>query len=422
MKIPTLSRRKLFILLYGSIFLVFSSIYIVHLIRVGIAASEIHQRELREEKKYNQLKAAIQSEFERRYPEQKYLFSELYQFEKSKRYIGKTTIRTCFFWNNLKKYDVDEGYLTCLDDHLNSKALEQRSEHDYEKALNELEKMHGKIVREWANKLGKHRFFEKIKSNGCSNYFRDSESHRFNENSIPDFDNFLTEFKKNKQIVENEKDLVRLNYEEEIARLRSGMTNKEKRIFDNQLKLNSPLHDGMKRFRYDGTVIGDFDYSIPSPVLDRLVLEDALAIVYNEQYKDYSLANGAMPYGYCYGRENSGNSSVRVNAGNSDVLVMIKNSKDMVVRHVFIQANNTFKLRMPNGKYTVYFYYGKGWNPKKKMKATYCGEVVGGFIYYEQLTKDPDMLLLFNDQMEYTLQTRSGGNFTPAPSSVDDAF
>ena len=421
MKIPTLSRRKLFILLYGSIFLVFSSIYIVHLVRVGIAASEIHKKELREEQKFNQLKAAIQSEFERKYPEQKYLFSDLYLFEKSSHY-RPVTIKTLFYWSDLKIRSIDLGYLSCFETQLNAKAIELRSEQDYERALNELEKEHGRIVREWANKLGKHRFFDKIKSSSCTNFYRDSESLRFNENSIPDFDNFLTEFEKNKQIVENEKDLVRFNYEDEVARLRSGMTKTEKRIFDKQLNQNSPLREGMKTFHYDGTVLGDFDYSIPSPIVDRDALEDALAIVYNEHYKDYSLANGAMPYGYCYGRENSGNSSVRVNAGNSDVLVMIKNSKDMVVRHVFIQANNTFKLSIPNGKYTVHFYYGKGWNPKKKMKSTYCGEVVGGFIYYEQLNKDPDMLFLFNDDWVYTLQKRAGGNLQTVPSSIDDAF
>jgi hypothetical protein len=144
--------------------------------------------------------------------------------------------------------------------------------------------------------------------------------------------------------------------------------------------------------------------------------------VYTEQYKDFSLQTGAMPYGYCFGTSNSGQSGVKVNAGGSDVLVTIKNMNDEVIRHAYIEARNSFRLNLPNGSYNVYFYYGNGWNPKRFMKDTDCGRLVGGFLSNESVSKDPNVLQLYSQIMVYTLTQQANGNFSTSGSSKGEAF
>jgi hypothetical protein len=129
-----------------------------------------------------------------------------------------------------------------------------------------------------------------------------------------------------------------------------------------------------------------------------------------------------MPYSYCYGAKNSGPSRVIVNAGNSDVLVSIKDMNDKVIRHVYVKSNHTFTLRVPNGNYQVFFYYGSGWNPKRSMTNTICGNLIGGFLNNEVVSKDPEIIKLNYGYIEYTLSIQSGGNFSTAGSSKSEAF
>lgn len=176
------------------------------------------------------------------------------------------------------------------------------------------------------------------------------------------------------------------------------------------------------RFTFSGDDLGSFDYTIPRWTIDEKTVNDALEIVYTEHYKNNSLKNGDMPYAYCYGSANYGASTIKVNAGNSDVLVKVKNANDLVVRHFYVQANNHFSVKLNNGSYNIYFYYGQGWNPKKRMKEAVCGPLVGGFIYYENLSKDPSRLSLFNDGVEYTLMNVQNGNLKTVPSNVSEAM
>jgi len=91
----------------------------------------------------------------------------------------------------------------------------------------------------------------------------------------------------------------------------------------------------------------------------------------HDRYIDNSLRTGATPYSHYYGGNSTcsvfGCSEIKVSTSNSDVLVTIKKN-DKVVRHAFIQANDSYTFSFPNGTYQTFFYYGKGWNPNKEMK------------------------------------------------------
>ena len=141
----------------------------------------------------------------------------------------------------------------------------------------------------------------------------------------------------------------------------------------------------------------------------------------NSKYIDKSLSTGATPYAEYYGSnkkcENSDCSQIKVETSNSDVLVTIKKD-DKVVRHAYIKANEDYTFSVPNGKYQVFFYYGRGWNPEKPMKN---GEMKGGFIANEDFQKD-EPLDLNNEKLEYKLVLQQNGNFNTRSSDESEAL
>lgn len=141
----------------------------------------------------------------------------------------------------------------------------------------------------------------------------------------------------------------------------------------------------------------------------------------NSKYIDNSLSTGATPYAEYYGSnkkcENSDCSQIKVETSNSDVLVTIKKD-DKVVRHAYIKANEDYTFSVPNGKYQVFFYYGRGWNPEKPMKN---GEMKGGFIANEDFQKD-EPLDLNNEKLEYKLVLQQNGNFNTRSSDESEAL
>ena len=143
--------------------------------------------------------------------------------------------------------------------------------------------------------------------------------------------------------------------------------------------------------------------------------------VFEDQWKTNSLRTGSMPYASCYGSSNYGTSSIKVKNSGQDVIILVKNNRDRVIRHVYIKGNDNFTLKVPNGRYSVFFYNGRGWNPNKKMKNTYCGTPKGGFVSQESFSKD-DSFYISNQVLTYTLERVSYGNFNPEGSSMNEAF
>ncbi len=143
-----------------------------------------------------------------------------------------------------------------------------------------------------------------------------------------------------------------------------------------------------------------------------------------DRYKDNSLANGAQPYSAYYGTNKScqyyGCSEICVKAPySSDVLVLIKkdNSNGKVVRHGYVKGGSQVCFEVPDGRYQVFFYYGKGWYPKKQMQ----GGVKGGFLRDELFSKDNPQYL-DGQILTYELILQQNGNFSTKPSSESEMF
>ncbi|GHU59833.1 hypothetical protein FACS189411_17040 [Bacteroidia bacterium] len=153
--------------------------------------------------------------------------------------------------------------------------------------------------------------------------------------------------------------------------------------------------------------------------------EELADLEMHDRYFENSLETGNTPYFEFYGGNPSctdyGCSQVTViTPSNSDVLVTIKQN-DKVIRHAYIQANDSYSFSFPDGTYQVFFYYGRGWNPEKGMKETLQGTLKGGFIENEYFGKD-DLQTLENQELTYELILQQNGNFSTQPSNAEDAL
>jgi len=416
-----MANRTKFILLYAGIFLFFAIPYAIHLVKLATVAATISYRESNEESRINELKASLESSFNAKYPGENFVFEDLYYIQKATTYRD-TTISFFIYSNTLKIKSLDQEYLYCVSKKAGSEADKSKAEKSLEIALKKLEKEYGPLVYTMVSKIGKNRFFKHTYQVACQDYFSNNNSYNFDPLAVEDFKRFLDEYKTHEAQIQQENLVVDQQYQEQLNQIKSDLTEKERNLLNAQLADFSPIIDDYKRFNYAGNALGNFDYSIPARIIDQDRLKEALNSIFSERYKDYSLQNGAMPYSYCYGAKNSGPSGIKVNAGSSDVLVSIKNMNDEVIRHVYVKSYHSFTLRVPNGNYQVFFYYGSGWNPKRSMTHTICGNLVGGFLNNEMISKDPEIVNLNHSYIEYTLSVQTGGNFIPTGSSKNEAF
>ena len=411
-----MSRRKIFILTYSTIFLTFAVPYVLFLYKYYNLKKTIHERENREEAAFYELKRQLEGN-----QNLQYSFDDYFSLEASAHYT-KQRVSYFIYWDDLRERHLRPEYLYCLQAKVKSANSKAKAEADLEKELKQLEYKHGDLVRQWLRKIGKNEFFTIKNVRGCTEYFEPYQEYSFDPIATEDFDNFLNELKARERSAAKVSSENQRVYEEVIERTRASLNDKERRIFDEEIKRVPALVDEYTNFRFDGKHL-DFPYHIPFKAFDRKRLEDALIDVYNERYSDYSLKTGDMPYGYCYGKQNNGNRFVRVEAGHRDVLVTIKNRQQRVVRHVYIQAYDRYTLRLTPGKYQVFFYYGKGWNPMRFMKPTYCGDLLGGFLAQEYVQKDDEWIDLDQyDSFSYMLRSTNGGNFQPSGSDKNEAF
>lgn len=140
---------------------------------------------------------------------------------------------------------------------------------------------------------------------------------------------------------------------------------------------------------------------------------------YKEKYKNNSLRTGATPWANKFGGNPScyyDYSNIIIRASNTeDAVVTVKkgDASGRVVRHAYIKAGDSYTFEVPNGRYTVFFYSGKGWNPYQVMN----NGLKGGFISNTSVTKsDPEYLN--NVEWTITLYTTYNGNFSPKTSSI----
>jgi len=146
-----------------------------------------------------------------------------------------------------------------------------------------------------------------------------------------------------------------------------------------------------------------------------------------QRYKDNSLYTGSLPYSEYYGRNYSSwldnGSKITVTAPiNSDVIVTARRtSNDRVEGHIYIRKGETASFVFPAGTYTIFFYYGLGWNPNKVITGKH-GIVRGGFLSMTTVGKDENVYYPANGGYSYTLQLQENGNFSTQHSSENEMF
>ena len=279
----------------------------------------------------------------------------------------------------------------------------------------------------------KYRLFLDFDCSKCiKNY---TTKHITNDIAINEFYEFALQYLENKRNANNSNQNSLKKYNKDYRNLTSGMSRSLKEKLKKKIAEKPLITSENKKFNYLGSAggIGEITYTFKNSEYDLKPRVDffgnpitpSLSGYVNEIYAAYysenSLYTGATPYKYCYGSNNNGYpSQVKIKSGASDVIVTIKR-KGKVYRHAYIKANSNYTFKVADGSYNVYFYYGKGWNPKKFMKNTNCGRLVGGFV--SKVSVGKDMFLQLNNQyMTYTLTSVSNGNFSPQTSSIDEAF
>ena len=157
-----------------------------------------------------------------------------------------------------------------------------------------------------------------------------------------------------------------------------------------------------------------------------------LALVLLLSLNGYSQYTGATPWENCFGKNANcesyvedgyyvGCSSIEVNTSASSPVVVIVKRYGKIIKHAYISANNSHNIKVPDGTYQVFFYYGKNWDRFKKMNSDECYSITGGFTSNESVGKD-NPISLKGQSMTYTLRQVSYGNFTQKSSSLKEAL
>ena len=341
--------------------------------------------------------------------------------ENAKSFNNKT-VSFLFFSENIKYNLIDFKYLNTLKIKVESELYNYYQLKKYSSGIAELSKIYGSATQEWEDKLDKEKFFEITTSDNCRPYFENSDKYRLKDNAISEFNRFLADYTVHQKELQNQDIQIKGKLENQLNNISSSLNANAKRLLSESFDKSEAINSDYEFFKFKWAGEEDFAYEIAKKSIDQSYIDNTLEKVYTEQYRLNSLSNGSMPYSYCFGGSNSGSSSIKVNAGPEDVLVTVKNNRNVVVRHAYVKAYRTFRINVPNGSYQVFFYYGTGWNPKKFMKDTNCGRLVGGFVSNESVSRDPDILQLYNQELQYTLSKQTNGNFSTSGSSKFEAF
>ena len=261
----------------------------------------------------------------------------------------------------------------------------------------------------------------------CSKCIKDyRNNYETNENAITDFYNFISEFLEFKKNINSSNKSNQRDYERLYANLTSGMSKNLTSKLNSKIK-SKPLLKKLPILRiFQGSKNGldTIKYSLNKNLkIQKSKLQNYVNEIYSEFYETNTLRTGSTPYRYCYGINKKfryPRSQIKVKTGDSDVIVTIKKN-GTVYRHAYINSSDSYTFDVSNGYYDVYFYYGRGWNPKKLLKKASCGNLKGGFVSDVSISKD--MSLYLNNQiMTYTLTKVTYGNFSPKGSSINEAF
>lgn len=186
--------------------------------------------------------------------------------------------------------------------------------------------------------------------------------------------------------------------------------NPERRTYESSYNSNSTATDNSSDDSYVNNTLstGSNPYNEDSNKND----------VENNPYISNSLSTGSLAYSNesSYYGSDSKISITTSSSSNCDVVVILK-SNGRIVRNAYIKAGGSYSFSIPNGRYQVFFYGGRGWNPNKTM----ANGQTGGFVANESYSKDSPVSLNYQE-LTYELIPQANGNFSTQQSSSSEIF
>ncbi len=395
----------------------------VHLNRIEEAEESLSLYEQFSSRRFLALKDSFVILFVRTYPERQNFFRQ--SFSESLGVRERDTVISYFIFNkNLSYKYFDTTYLSCLYTASEARISSLLAEEAFSKDFGETKRRFPETADLLLNHVGRSVFFPLIPlAEPCSGYFEGQKEATYSPIAMQEFQGFCQQYQNDQRASNRENQREEAKFQRAINQLPPGLS----RTTRTQFRTGSDRYFSTTQtgYAYEGNILGVQQYAFQRKAFESGRFENAADAAIRQHYANNSLSHGAMPYSYCFGSQNScggyGCSEIRVRASNnSDVLVTIK-SGGRVVRHAYIRAGRTYTFQLPNGSYQPFFYYGKGWNPYKIMKSTYCGTLKGGFTSNEVFGKDSPQYLN-GDILTYELILRQNGNFSTRPSSAQEAF
>ena len=347
--------------------------------------------------------------------------------------IGITTKDTSFaflFFDANVQYKYGHlDYLECLHQKCINEKINDSINIQIELKEDELLNKFGSTFSTWYPKCKDGNLIRKIYSTqGCSKFIYDLHELAIDEPAWEEFEDFLATYDSEIALAESQSLQADMDFNNSVTTTRLNLATSVIDFFDDKLALkkSSILKTTTESRIYEAPALGTISYSITKKTFNSTDFDLVADAAYEEQWKYNSLSNGSKPYAACFGSYNScsdwGCSQIKViTGGNIDVLVTIKNNNGSVVRHAYIKGGYSYTFDVKDGRYQVFFYSGKGWNPNKKMTSSSCNNLIGGFVTMEDVSKD-SYIDLYSQIMTYELILQEDGNFSTKPSSKNEAF
>jgi len=304
-----MNTKKRNLLIITLILVVFTATYFIHLNKLSNSKISLKNREKVAEQKFNETKKKIRTEFTRDNESESYLFDQLFNFDKAISFKD-STISFFVYSDHIEVRLLDEKYLGRLHSKVKSEAINKRTDVAHDKQVFELSKKHGATVQYWVSRISNDMFFDYFKQDECKPYFDNNNYYTIDPLAFSEFDRFLTAFKMCEEKVSLQNEIIIRNYQAELNNLKKGLSQDARGVMEQNLNDQSALKSVDESFTFNWSGFGNFNYSIPVKEIDHDYIDDAMNEVYAEQYKDYSLQNGAMPYGYCFVTSNYGSSGI----------------------------------------------------------------------------------------------------------------
>jgi hypothetical protein len=324
----------------------------------------------------------------------------------------------------------DYRYVDCLLEKCKSESDNTLNQQKVDKKQKYLKVKYKNGFKKWFPNFKSSLFVTKSNDEYCKKFF-DYSLVSYEEKDWKDFEKFLIKYKSDVNSQNQKNSSATNRYNSLKTQNKNQLKSSLRSDFDTELRSNetSILVKSSVKKTYKSDLVGEISYKLETITFKENKFDEVCEKVFLKQWKSNSLRTGSTPYVDCFGRNpycypDDGYSECSfikvVTPFNSDVMVTIK-KRNRVYKHAYIKAGESYKFKLPNGSYETFFYYGKGWNPNKKMNSSNCSNLRGGFVSNETISKSGKESLYYGS-LTYTLQLSSIGNFTPISSNSSEAF